>query len=168
VEKKLQQLLAHSPLGMDYYKKYQEIIADYNREKDRATVEDTFARLMLLARGLDGEQRRAVEEGLTKNELALFDLLYKENISKTDREKVKQASRQLLASLVEHLERLEQWTEKEQTQADVKIFILDRVFESLPNPPYSDEEREKAASRIYDYVWQRAANGQRFEPAPAA
>ena len=30
-----QQMLARNPLRMDYYKKYQEIIADYNREKDR-------------------------------------------------------------------------------------------------------------------------------------
>jgi hypothetical protein len=30
---------------MDYYKKYQDIIADYNREKDRVTVEETFAKL---------------------------------------------------------------------------------------------------------------------------
>ena len=60
---------------MDYYKRYQEIIADYNREKDRATVEETFAQLMDLANNLDAEQRRAVEEGLTEDELALFDLL---------------------------------------------------------------------------------------------
>ena len=38
------QMLARNPMRMDYYKKYQEIIADYNREKDRVTVEATFAR----------------------------------------------------------------------------------------------------------------------------
>jgi len=27
------QMLARNPMRMDYYKKYQEIIADYNREK---------------------------------------------------------------------------------------------------------------------------------------
>ena len=49
VEKKLAQMLARNPMRMDYYKKYQEIIADYNREKDRATVEATFAQLVALA-----------------------------------------------------------------------------------------------------------------------
>ena len=39
-------MLARNPMRMDYYKKYQEIIADYNREKDRATVEATFAQLV--------------------------------------------------------------------------------------------------------------------------
>ena len=159
VEKKLEQMLANNPQRMEYYRKYQEIIADYNREKDRVTVEETFARLMELANSLDAEQRRAVEEGLTENELALFDLLCKENISKKDRETLKQTSRGLLASLIDLLKPMEQWTEKEQTQAEVKVFILDRLFESLPQPPYSPEETEAVAGRVYDYVWQRGAAG---------
>src|SRR6267143_4022866 len=65
VEKKLQQMLARNPQRMDYYKKYQEIIADYNREKDRVTVEETFARLVELVNSLDAEQKRAAEEGLS-------------------------------------------------------------------------------------------------------
>src|SRR5262249_12777279 len=96
VEKKLVQMLARNPMRMDYYKKYQEIIADYNREKDRATVEATFAQLLALAAILDAEQQRAAEEGLSDSELALFDLLFKENISKADRERLKQASKSLL------------------------------------------------------------------------
>ncbi len=99
VEQKLAQMLAHNPMRMDYYKKYQEIIADYNREKDRATVEATFAQLVALAASLDDEQRRAAEEGLSDDELALFDLLFKESISKADRERLKQASKALLSSL---------------------------------------------------------------------
>lgn len=60
---------------MDYHKHYQEIIADYNREKDRIIIEETFAKLVDLAKTLDAEQRRAAEEGLSEEELALFDLL---------------------------------------------------------------------------------------------
>jgi type I restriction enzyme R subunit len=80
VEAKLAAMLEKNPLRMDYYRKYQEIVADYNREKDRVTVEDTFARLVELASSLDAEQKRAVEEGLSDDELALFDLLFRENI----------------------------------------------------------------------------------------
>ncbi len=49
----MQQMLARNPQRMDYYKRYQEIIADYNREKDRVTVEETFAKLTELAASLD-------------------------------------------------------------------------------------------------------------------
>jgi type I restriction enzyme R subunit len=94
---------------MDYYKKYQDIIADYNREKDHVTVEETFAKLVDLANSLDTEQRRAAEEGLSEDELALFDLLFEERISKSDREKLKQASKSLLASLRELLKLMPRW-----------------------------------------------------------
>src|SRR5205823_8454932 len=109
VEKKLAQMLARNPLRMDFYKKYMEIIADYNREKDRATVEATFAELVKLATSLDAEQRRAAEEGLTDDELALFDLLFRESISKADRERLKQASKSLLASLRALLKPIHDW-----------------------------------------------------------
>jgi hypothetical protein len=89
-------MIAVNPLRMDYYRKYSEIIADYNREKDRVTIEDTFARLVDFASSLSPEERRAAEEGLREDELALFDLLKKDNLSKAERERVKLASRSLL------------------------------------------------------------------------
>ncbi len=135
VEEKLASLLAQNPLRMDYYKKYQSIIADYNREKDRATVEETFARVAHLAAELDAEAQRHVREGLSEEELAFFDLLLKENISRTDRERVKQASKGLLASVAAQLESMPQWTENSTTQADVRVLILDNLYSSLPRPP---------------------------------
>lgn len=162
VEAKLAQMLARNPMRMDYYKKYQEIIADYNREKDRATVESTFAQLLALAASLDAEQRRAAEEGLSDDELALFDLLFKENVSKADRECLKQASRSLLASLRGLLESMQGWTQKESTRAEVEVFILDNLYRSLPRPPFTDMETEAVAARVYDFVWQRnAGSGSR-------
>lgn len=149
-------------MRMDYYKKYQQIIADYNLEKDRATVEDTFARLTELAQSLDVEQRRAAEEGLSDDELALFDLLLKGNISKAGRERLKQASRSLLASLLELLRPMPEWTQNAATQAEVKVFILDKLWQSMPRPPLTEEDTEAAAERVYDYVWQRSASGQAF------
>jgi type I restriction enzyme, R subunit len=79
VESKLAQMLATNPIRMDYYRRYQEIIADHNREKVRVTVQATFAELVELAASLDAEQKRGAEEGMTDDELAVFDLLYKEN-----------------------------------------------------------------------------------------
>jgi type I restriction enzyme R subunit len=165
VEQKLAQMLARNPMRMDYYKKYQEIIADYNREKDRVTVEATFAQLVALVNSLDAEQRRAAEEGLTDTELALFDLLFKENISKSDRERLKQASKALLASLRVLLEPMHNWTQNEATQAEVKVFILDNLWQQLPRPPFTEDETQTMAGRIYEYVWQRSASGHDFAAA---
>ena len=60
------------------------------REKDRTTIEETFRRPVELVNSLDEEQKRATREGLREDELALFDLLQKEGLDKTSRERVKQ------------------------------------------------------------------------------
>ena len=86
-------MLARNPSRMDYQQKYEEIIADYNREKDRVTIEETFRRLTALIEELDAEQKRAVEEGLTEDELALFDLLKKDDLGKAARERVRNRPR---------------------------------------------------------------------------
>src|SRR5208282_3051898 len=52
VERKLALMLQQNPLRMDYYRWYAEIVAEYNSEKDRVTIEDTFAKLIELANSL--------------------------------------------------------------------------------------------------------------------
>lgn len=161
VEAKLAQMLEQNPLRMDFYRKYQEIVADYNREKDRSTVEATFAQLLELAANLDAEQRRAVEEGLSEPELALFDLLTRESdIGKADRERLKQASRTLLASLQELLGRMHDWRQNTSTQADVKIMVLDSLWHALPRPPFTDEDPRLLADRVYNFLLQRRDTGE--------
>jgi type I restriction enzyme R subunit len=159
VEAKLAQMLASNPQRMDYFKKYTEIVVDYNREKDRVTIEDTFARLLDFVKSLDEEQRRAAEEGLSEEELALFDLLKKDPLSSSERERVKLESKNLLESIRKLIEPLERWTEKQQTQAEVEVFILDHIFERLPSPPFSSDEKEEVAKRVYQYFWQLSARG---------
>ena len=155
IEQKLAEMLARNPSRMDYQQKYEEIVADYNREKDRATVEETFRRLTELMDELDAEQRRAVEEGLSEDELALFDLLKKEDLGKAERERVKQASRDLLASIKARLEELDRFWEKERTKAEIVVLIRDEVHTRLPSPPFTIEEKE-----VYDHIWQQAVNGE--------
>ena len=158
VEDKLAQMLARNPLRMNYEKKYQEIIAAYNQDKDRATVEDTFAKLMDVASSLDTEQRRAVEEGLDEDQLALFDLLQRSDLSKVDRERIKQASRELLAGVLAVIAPLDRWTEKEQTQAEVETFILDHVYQALPEPPYTPADKQQVAELVYRHIWQQSVS----------
>jgi len=158
VEKKLAVMVQNNPQRMDYYKKYLEIVADYNREKDRVTIEDTFVKLVDFVKGLDQEQRRAAEEGLNEEELAVFDLVQRDDLSKADRERIKAVSKSLLATLQTTLARLERWTEKEQTQAEVRTAILDYLYIQLPTPPFSEEDKQAAAERVYLHVWQQSAN----------
>jgi type I restriction enzyme R subunit len=160
VEQRLAEMLARNPTRMDYQRKYEEIIAGYNREKDRTTIEETFRQLVELVNSLDEEQKRATREGLREDELALFDLLQKDGLDKTARERVKQASRELLASIKAQLAELDRFWEKEQTKADVEVFILDQVFASLPTPPFTADEKKLVAGNVYAHVWQQAMAGE--------
>ena len=160
VEQKLAEMLARNPRRMDYQEKYEEIVAAYNREKNRATIEETFQQLSELMQELDEEQRRAVQEGLTEDELALFDLLKKDDLGRAERERVKQSSRDLLAAIKEQLAELDRFWEKEQTKAELKVFILDEVFTSLPTPPFTQREKETVADNVYDHIWQQAVSGE--------
>ncbi len=160
VEQKLAEMLTRNPSRMDYQQKYEEIVADYNREKDRVTIEETFRRLTDLMYELDAEQRRAVEEGLSEDELALFDLLKKDDLGVAERERVKQSSRDLLVAIAARLAGLDRFWEKEQTKAEMKVFILDEVFTSLPTPAFTSKDKEAVASDVYDHVWQQAVSGE--------
>jgi type I restriction enzyme R subunit len=62
--------------------------------------------------------------------------------------------------LNEILVQFEGWTKKAATQAEVRVFILDKLYASLPRPPFTETETEDIASRVYDYVWQKSASGQ--------
>lgn len=165
VERKLADMLARNPLRMNYQVKYEGIIADYNSEKDRTTIEDTFRRLVELVRSLDEEQERAARKNLSDEELAMFDILKRDDLTKADRERVKQASRDMLISIKAQLAELERFWEKEQTKGEVEAFIHDEIFIKLPSPPFTDEEKGLVADSVYAHVWQQAISG-RFASAP--
>jgi type I restriction enzyme R subunit len=152
-------MLARNPMRMDYQSKYEDIVAGYNREKDRTTIEEIFRQLVELVSSLDEEQKRAAREGLSEDEQALLDLLQKDGLDKTARERLKQASRELLASIKARLAELDHFWEKEQTKADVEVFILDEVFANLPTPPFTAEEKKLVAANVYAHVWQQALSG---------
>ena len=114
---------------------------------------------MELADSLDDEQNRHVREGLSEEELALFDLLKRDGLGKNDRERVKQASRDLLAAIQQRLGQLDRFWEKEQAKSDVEVFILDKVYADLPTPPFTAADTEASAAHVYQHVWQQALRG---------
>lgn len=78
---------------------------------------------------------------------------------RTNRELIKQGSRQLLAAIKQIIAPMHDWWEKEQTRAEVEVEILDQLFEVIPIPPYSEEDAQKYAAQIYNYIWQRCTSG---------
>ena len=65
-----------------------------------------------------------------------------------------------MAEILQLIGPLEQWTEKEQTQAKVKTFILDHIYQTLPEPPYTADDKEMVANLVFRHVWQQSVSGR--------
>ena len=87
------------------------------------------------------------------------DRLVQQTFADHLRDRLKQASKSLLASLRAHLQPMPAWIVNATTQAEVRVFILDKLYEALPRPPFTEPETEEIALRVYNYVWQRSATG---------
>ena len=158
VESRLDLMMKRNPLRLDYYKRYQEIIAEYNKEKDRITIEETFAELMKFIDDLDEEDRRAIREGLNEENLALFDLLCKPDLKPKDRNRIKDVARQLLDHLKDEKLRMDNWREKESTKAEVKTYIHDFLWDDktgLPVDIYSPEEVNEKTELVFEHIFRQ-------------
>lgn len=155
VEKRLQRMIERNPLRTDFHQRYQAIIEGYNHEKDRITIEETFAALLKFVDELDDEDKRAVREGLDEETLALFDLLQKPNLSSRDRNRLKMVAKGLLTALKAEKLRIHNWREKESSRAEVRTFVHDYLYDDrtgLPTTVYTDEEVGERTLIVFDHV----------------
>lgn len=120
-------------------------------------IEKLFDDLVQLAKDLSEEEQRAVKENLTDEELAIFDLLLKDNLDPNEREKVKKTSRDLLEKLKKEKLVLD-WREKEFTRAGVKTAISDILYDSLPEPTYTEKECEYKGLEVYNFIYEHYPN----------
>ena len=156
VENRLRRLLQQNPLRTDFQRHYEEIVAQYNREKDRVALEQTFEALFRLVRELDEEQSRAAREGLDEEALAVFDLLKKPHLSKSDIRRIKTVATELLTMLKAEKLRVDQWRAKQATCDAVRVTIQDFLWSDTTGLPesYTEREVEKRSDEVFRHVFQ--------------
>lgn len=155
IQQKLDRLLFNNPDRINYYERYQQIITDYNSEQDRATIEKTFMDLMDLANSLDKEEQRYVREGFENDEeLSLYDMLFRDDLSKSDIKKIKEVAASLLKKIKAKIAELDHWTDKQETKAAVDNLIRDTLWAKLPEC-YDEISISEYRQRIYEYVYTR-------------
>ncbi|WP_252090761.1 type I restriction endonuclease subunit R [Pseudomonas sp. MWU13-3659] len=155
IEKRLNILLMKNPLRTDLQAHYDKLVDVYNLEKDRLTIEKTFEALLKLVDELSAEERRAMEEGLDEETLALFDLLSKP-LTRGDRTKIKKVASELLENLKAERLRVENWREKESTRDAVKQKIFDFLYDDstgLPVDDYSEDDIKALTESIFRHVY---------------
>ncbi len=155
IQMKLDRMLFTNPERINYYERYQQIIDNYNREQDRATIEKTFMDLMDLANKMNQEKQRYVREGFTSDEeLSLYDMLFREDLSKNDIKKLKEVASLLLQKIKEKISKLDHWTDKQETKAAVDNLIRDTLWAELPEC-YDEISISMYRQQIYEYVYTR-------------
>jgi type I restriction enzyme R subunit len=155
IEKKLKRLMMQNPLGTNFQQHYENIVAEYNREKNRVTIEKSFEAFVKFAEKLNEEDRRAIREGLDKESLAIFDLLMKPEISAAEIKRIKKVAVELLATLKTEKLKVDQWREKEATRDAVRQAIKDFLWSDQTGLPadYDQTEVEGRAEEVYRHVY---------------
>ena len=153
VEERLARMLRNNPLRINYYERYQEIVEEYNKDNKKDEIAIIFENLMKLVNDLDEEQKRYVKEGFDSDEeLAMFDLMTKESLTKEEIKKVKKLAQSLLTTIKERIHELDHWRDKEETRSNISILIRDILWAELPES-YDDTEVTRYRERIFEYVY---------------
>ena len=155
IQERIASLLFSNPNRINYYEQYQKIIEAYNQEQDRSAIEKTFMDLMDLASSMSQEQQRYVREGFSSDEeLSVYDMLFRDDLSKADIKQIKEVAVSLLAKVKEKISQLDHWTDKQETQAMIQVLIRDTLYCELPEC-YDDPSIAYYRKQIYEYVYTR-------------
>jgi len=146
---KLHEMIQLNHSRMDYLEKFQQMIDEYNAGS--MDVEEIFGELVKFAGTLTDEERRGVAEGLSEEELAIYDLLRKAGVALTAREE-----QQIKKVAKEPLERLKSerlvldWRKKQQARAAVRQ-LIEQMLDRLP-PAFTPAVYEQVCERAYLHV----------------
>ena len=150
IGQKLQAMVALNRSRVDFVEKFKEMIDEYNAGS--MNVEEFFRQLVAFAQQLSAEEKRAVSENLSEEELALVDILTKPDptLTKAETAAVKAVAKDLLEKLkAEKL--VYEWRKRQQSRAAVRLWI-EHALDALPRA-YTPEIFERKCERTYEHVF---------------
>ncbi len=138
-----------NPTRYELVERIEQLIADYNAGS--VNSDEYLKRLIEISQTLTHEEERAVREGMTEEELAIFDLLTQPDPVLTDEElqRVKGSAKTLLEHLHEKL--VQDWRRKVDVMSDVNSTIRSVLDAGLPEP-YTIDVFQTKVQLIYDHV----------------
>lgn len=152
-ETKAQELMSKNPTRVHLVEKLEKLVEAYNL--GTLDAEAFFAALKALIAKMEDEERRAAREGLTEEELAVFDLLTnpEPKLTKAQEAAVKKVARDLLEKLQAH--RVGHWRHTQQLRAAVHSEIRFTLNE-LPEEPYPEELWNEKVEAVWQFVYHHA------------
>ena len=154
-EDKAQKMAKANPTRQHLVERLEKLVADYNAGS--VDAEQFFAALKAFIGEMNEEEQRAVREGLTEEELAIFDLLTnpEPKLTKTEEQEVKRVARSLLEKLRDLTGAID-WVRGQETRGAVWTEIRQRLNE-LPENPYPQALWDTKVEQVWDFVLQHYA-----------
>jgi len=158
LEQKITEMVRKNKKRARFMERLTSLLHEYN--SGAHDIDQLFDELINLAKDLNEEEQRAVKENLNEDELAIFDLLVKDNLNPDEVKKVKGATQELLEKLKPLL--VPHWRDFETNRAEVKIAISDLFFAELPDPTYTPKDCEMKGLEVYNFVYERYQDNRGF------
>ena len=140
-----------NPTRVDLLERFQKLLADYNTGS--LNVQAYFDELVVLSQALTKEETRALSEGLTEEQLAVFDLITRPgpDLNADEEMQVKRVAEELLAVLKKGKLVLD-WRKEQRTRAAVRVSVeetLDRLPEKFTRQLYAQK-----CDVVYQHVFE--------------
>jgi type I restriction enzyme R subunit len=158
IQHKLEQMLKQNATRTDFAQRLQGIIDAYNAGSSSA--DNYFDELMKFTKDLKEESERHIREGLTEDELELFDLLKKDRMTKGETQKVQLAAKSLLHRLLEESPKVlvQDWFKDSQTKRKVQSAVEEVLHAHLPDS-YDRVVFKEKCDNVFDLMVNYAMQG---------
>jgi type I restriction enzyme, R subunit len=162
IEARLLAMLQKNPTRVNLYERYQQIVAEYNRDKDAAEIQRVFEELARLNDELNIEDQQYIAEGFeNEDQRAIYQLLCKEktDLTPADIKKIKAVAKELLAKLLSARNQLQYLRDRAALQAQMRTEIFDYLFDQLPEGAYGQDEILGRSQRVFEHFYRRQIDG---------
>lgn len=159
---KLELMLAQNSTRGQFAQRFLQIIEKYNA--GGSSTEQYFDDLLQFTQDLHAEDARHLREGLTEDELEIFDLLRNESMTLGESQKVKLAAKALLHRLQDEQPKVlvQDWYKTDQTRRIVRSTVAEVLDRELPVESYDRVLFQTKCDNVFHLVLDYSAQGKKW------
>jgi type I restriction enzyme R subunit len=161
IQQKLDQMVQENATRADFAQRLQEIIDRYN--SGSSSADNYFEELVKFAKDLKEESERHIREGLSEDELEIFDLLKKDKMTRDETQKVRLAAKSLLQRLLKEPPPvlIQDWFKDSQSKERVKSTVQEVLNTHLPES-YDRALFTKKCDTVFELMLNYASQGLKW------
>ncbi len=152
IEDRITRLVQLNRTRINFLEKFQQLIEEYNA--GGLGIDQIIEELARLSQLLNEEEKRALKNQLSEEELAVFDLLTKPDPTlKPNEEKQVRAVAKNLIKVIEELGLMQGWKTRQQSRAKVKVEIEKALDGGLPEV-YDRTLFSRKSELVYQHIFE--------------